>query len=35
MNISTNAVMTRLSRARRLLRESLQQEKTQQTVGAL
>ena len=35
MNISTNAVMTRLSRARRLLREALQQEKTQQTVGAL
>jgi len=35
MNISTNAVMTRLSRARRLLREALQQEKTQQTVGVL
>lgn len=29
MDISTNAVMTRLSRARRMLRESLLQEKTQ------
>jgi RNA polymerase sigma-70 factor (ECF subfamily) len=35
MDISTNAVMTRLSRARRMLRESLQQEHMQLSTGTL
>lgn len=35
MGISANAVMTRLSRARRMLRESLQQENIQPTTGTL
>jgi RNA polymerase sigma-70 factor (ECF subfamily) len=35
MEISTNAVMTRLSRARRMLRESLQQEHMQLSTGTL
>ena len=35
MNISNNAVMTRLSRARRMLRESLQQEHMQLSTGTL
>jgi len=35
MNISANAVMTRLSRARRMLRESLMNDNIQPTTGAL
>ena len=35
MDISANAVMTRLSRARRMLRESLQQENIQLSTGTL
>ncbi len=35
MDISANAVMTRLSRARRILRESLQLENMQQPTGTL
>ena len=35
MNISANAVMTRLSRARRMLRESLQLENRQPETGTL
>ena len=35
MDISANAVMTRLSRARRMLREALQQENIQLSTGTL
>jgi RNA polymerase sigma-70 factor (ECF subfamily) len=35
LGISTNAVMTRLSRARRMLRESLQQEHMQLSTGTV